>query len=346
MKAILYDQFGGPVYPDRVADPDPREGSVVVAVKASGICRSDWHGWMGHDADIRELPHVPGHELAGEIAAVGKGVRGFRVGDRVTVPFVAGCGVCPDCREGNPQVCPDQSQPGFTHWGSFAEYVRIDYAESNLVHIPDALDFESAAILGCRFSTAFRATLVQGAAQAGQWVVVFGCGGVGLSAIMIAAARQARVIAVDIRPEALALAARLGAEVLLQTGEGEVREAIYQNTGRGAHLTIDALGKASVCREAIESLRRGGRHVQVGLLAGADFQPRLPMERVISRELQILGSHGMQAGHFPQMLEMISAGQLAPEKLITRRIALEEVPPILTGMDDFAAPGVTVINRF
>ena len=139
MKAMFYDAFGqAPIIAD-VPDPTPTEDGVVIEVGASGVCRSDWHGWMGHDPDIR-LPHVPGHELAGRVVATGRNVRRFKAGDRVTVPFVSGCGRCAECRSGNQQVCPDQFQPGFTHWGSFARYVAIDFAETNLVTLPDSVD--------------------------------------------------------------------------------------------------------------------------------------------------------------------------------------------------------------
>src|SRR5262245_39937678 len=147
MKAVYYDEFAKPPRVQQVADPAPKPGGVVVEVEATGLCRSDWHGWMGHDPDI-VLPHVPGHELAGVISAIGAEVTGWKVGDRVTVPFVCGCGRCPECASGNPQVCPNQFQPGFTAWGSFAEYVAIDYADTNLVALPAWLDSATAACLG------------------------------------------------------------------------------------------------------------------------------------------------------------------------------------------------------
>ncbi|MEM9057019.1 MAG: alcohol dehydrogenase catalytic domain-containing protein, partial [Pseudomonadota bacterium] len=140
MRAIVFDAFGGALRLESVPDPAPLPHGVVVRVEATGLCLSDWHGWMGHDADIR-LPHVPGHELAGVVEAVGHGVTKWRRGDRVTVPFVAGCGDCPQCAAGHQQVCDHQFQPGFTHWGSFADYVALDYADVNLVRLPDELDF-------------------------------------------------------------------------------------------------------------------------------------------------------------------------------------------------------------
>jgi alcohol dehydrogenase len=203
MMAVSCERFAQAPEVRRVPDPTPGAGGVVVKVEATGLCRSDWHGWMGHDPDI-VLPHVPGHELAGTIYALGKGVSGWQLGERVTVPFVAGCGTCPECRSGNQQVCERQFQPGFTAWGSFAEYVAIDFAANNLVRLPDELDFATAASLGCRFATSFRAVVDHGRVSAGEWVAVHGCGGVGLSAIMIASALGANVVAIDVKTEALA----------------------------------------------------------------------------------------------------------------------------------------------
>ena len=158
MRAMFYDTFGKRPSIETLPDPSPTEDGVVIEVTASGVCRSDWHGWQGHDPDIR-LPHVPGHELAGRIVATGEGVRSFRVGQRVTVPFVSGCGRCAECRSGNQQVCPDQFQPGFTHWGSFAQYVAIDFAETNLVALPDAVDDATAAKIAERLSERAEGTI-------------------------------------------------------------------------------------------------------------------------------------------------------------------------------------------
>ena len=206
MKAAIYEAFQQPPEICTCDDPLPQPDGVVLLVRATGICRSDWHGWMGHDADIR-LPHVPGHELAGVVVAVGTDVHNWHEGDRVTLPFVCGCGRCEQCRSGNQQVCDQQFQPGFTHWGSYADYVAINYADGNLVRLPEDMDFVTAASLGCRFATSFRGIVAQGGVREGQWVAVHGCGGVGLSAVMIASALGARVVAVDIDPSPAALSA-------------------------------------------------------------------------------------------------------------------------------------------
>lgn len=346
MRAAYYEQFNGPVTIETLPDPQPPEDGVVIRVKATGLCFSDWRGWKGFDADITP-PHVPGHELAGVIEAVGGGVRRWHPGDRVTLPFVSGCGGCPECLTGNHQVCDHQFQPGFTAWGSFAEYVAIPYADINLVRLPDNMDYVVAASLGCRFGTAFRAVAAQGRVELGQWVAVFGCGGVGLSAIMIASAMGARVLAVDITDDKLTLARSLGATATVNARTaGKVVDAVRDLTGGGAHVSIDALGNPQTCFDAISSLRKRGRHIQVGLFEGGHAHPRVPMDRVIAHELEILGSHGVQAFEYGRLLAMIDDGRLQPQKLIGRTVTLAEGIAQLTVMDRFDRKGVTVIDRF
>jgi alcohol dehydrogenase len=346
MKGLIYDSFQGPLQIRDLPDPTPDPGGVVIRVEATGLCRSDWHGWMGHDPDIR-LPHVPGHELAGIVVDTGREVKNFHKGGRVTVPFVCGCGQCRQCLSGNHQVCDHQSQPGFTHWGSFAQYVAIDYADVNLVLLPDEIDSLTAATLGCRFITAFRAVVDQGRVSEGQFVSIHGCGGVGLSAIMIASALGARVIAVDIREDSLDLARELGAAYTLNASGGDdITAHIRDLTHGGTHVSLDALGSPETCFNSIACLQKRGKHIQVGLMAGAHRHPRVPMDLVVAGELEILGSHGMQAFKYPEMLRMIQTGILNPEKLIEKTLSLEEAALALPAMDRFEHKGVMVIDRF
>lgn len=344
MRAAVFHEFGGPIAVETVEDPGCPKDGVVVAVRANGVCRSDWHAWMGHDPGV-SLPHVPGHELAGVVAEVGPDCRGWRVGDRVTVPFVTACGHCRECRNGQHQVCQRSEQPGFSTWGAFADYVAIHHADTNLVALPEAIAFTAAASLGCRFTTAFRAAIERGRLSAGEWLAVHGCGGVGLSAVMIGVAAGANVVAVDINPQALAHAQGLGAATTVDAGAvADVPAAIADATRGGVQVSIDALGYAETCRNSILCLAPQGRHVQAGLLEGEHADPRLPMGTVIGRELEILGTHGMAAHRFPRMLDMIMAGRLAPERLIGRRIPLDEAPAALTGLAEKRDPGVTVIE--
>jgi D-arabinose 1-dehydrogenase-like Zn-dependent alcohol dehydrogenase len=343
VRAVVFEEFGGPLEVRTVPDPAPSPGGVVVQVGATGVCRSDWHGWQGHDPDVR-LPNVPGHELSGTVAAVGAEVRRWRVGDRVTVPFVCACGRCPSCAAGDHQVCEGQTQPGFTHWGSFAELVALDAADVNLVALPDALPFPVAASLGCRTTTAFRAVAQVGRVRPGEWVVVHGCGGVGLSAVQVAVAAGAQVVAVDVAPGALALAASFGAVASVDARSSEVVPAVVEATGGGAHLSLDALGSPTTCVDSVLGLRRRGRHVQVGLLPPSQGRPLVPMERVVALELEVLGSHGMAAHAFPALLDLVAAGRLRPDLLVTREVALDEAGQALVQVGQ--VPGITVVTSF
>lgn len=351
MRAVLFHQFGeAPVVAD-VPEPELPKGGVILRVRSTGLCRSDWHAWQGHDPGVA-LPHVPGHELAATIAEVDSGVRGWRPGQRVIVPFICACGNCEQCREGNQQVCTRQLQPGFNYWGSFAEYVAIPYAEVNLVALPDEIGYDTAASLGCRFATAYRAVTVVGAVRPGEWLAVFGCGGVGLSVVMIAAALGARVIAVDTNPAALSMATRHGAQhTMLASGSpgngpsdgagDDVAEQIRQLTGGGAAVTMDAIGAESVVQTALRSLKPRGRHVQLGLLPD---QVRLDLSFLAFWELSWLGSHGMAAHDYPAMLDLVRSGAVRPDELVTGVIGLDEVAPALSAMSGAAPAGITVIH--
>ena len=342
MRAVVVDAVRGRPQVREVAAPTAPSGGVVVRVMATGMCRSDWHAWAGND-DIA-FPHVPGHELAGMVAEVGANVGRWRVGDRVTVPFVCGCGRCEWCRAGEAQVCPDQQQPGFTHWGSFAEYVALHAADTNLVAIPEQVDFTTAASLGCRFATAYRALVGRARVAAGEWVTVVGAGGVGLSTVMIARALGARVVAVDRNREALAAASDLGAEHTVHADGTDIPAVVADLTDGGSHVAVDAVGSEQTCADAILSLRRRGRHVQVGLLPPLVGHPRVPMARVIGWELDLLGSHGMAAADYPEMLTLIEQGSLQPGRLVERTIGLDEAAALLPGFDRATVAGMTMVD--
>ena len=346
MRAAIYREYRGPIVIESFPDPEPAPDGVVLRVEANGVCRSDWHGWVGHDPDI-VLPHVPGHEIAGVVEEVGSDVRRWRRGDRVSVPFIAGCGRCLPCRAGDQQVCAHQFQPGFHGWGGFAERVALRQADLTLAALPDELGFVTAASLGCRFATSFRAVQAQGRITAGDWVAVHGCGGVGLSAVIIARALGANVVAVDIRAEALALARELGAVAAVNAADSpDVPAEIHDITGGGAHASLDALGHPDTCFNSVACLRRRGRHVQVGLMTGDHRNARVPMDRVIAWELEMVGSHGLQAWEYDRMLRMVASGLVDLDSLVTRTVTLEEGIDVLTGMDDYTVEGVVVIDRF
>lgn len=327
-------------YPDPVVPPS----GVVIEVEASGICLSDWHAWMGHE-QLPSLPHVPGHEMTGVVRDVGAQVGRWHGGERVTVPFSIGCGRCSSCRAGHLNICDAGFTPGFTNWGSFAELVAIDHADLNLVALPDSISSVDAAALGCRFVTAFRAVVDRGGLVEGDWLAVYGCGGVGLSAVMVARAVGARVVAIDTDPASLALAADLGAEATVD-GTADPVKAVREVTGGGASVSIDAVGVTDTFLASVESVRKQGRHVQVGLLHGEHATPALPMEPMIMGEVAILGSRGLPATDYPRVFRFIEDNDIDLGRLVTGTVTLQAASGVLERMGEFKSVGVTVIDRF
>ncbi len=346
MRAVVYDACGATPTVREAARPVCPPDGVLVRVRATGVCRSDWHAWRGHDPV--PLPMTPGHEWAGEVVETGPDLSGrgaWSVGDRVTAPFVLGCGRCTVCARGDQQVCPDQRQPGFTYPGSWAELLAVPAAAANLVALPPDLADVDAASLGCRFATAYRAVRVHGRVGAGTRVVVVGCGGVGQAAVMVAVALGAHVVAVDPSSAARRLAGELGAAEVVDPGAHvDPTDAVRSLAGGGAEVALDALGSAATARLSVASLTPRGRHVQVGLLLGDDVSA-VPMDLVVARELEVLGSHGMPAGDYPEMLAMVADGRLDPGRLVGDVVDLAEGPRALAALDGSPArAGMTVLT--
>ena len=344
MKAAVYDTFNGAIEIRQVDDPVVSDTDAIIEVKASGICRSDWHGWKGHDPDIR-LPHVPGHEFSGIVKEVGSKVSLFQAGDRVTAPFCCGCSTCPRCMKGNQHICDDHFQPGFTDWGSFAQYVRIKHADFNLVRLPSSLDFVSAAGLGCRFITAFHGIVNQGKVEPSMLVAIHGCGGVGLSAVMIAAVYGAKVIAVDINEENLQRAKSLGAAYTVNAARVNVVDQVLEITGDGADLSMDALGSHETSRNSIHCLAKKGKHIQVGIL-GNENDITVSTADLIAKEIELIGSHGMPLADYEIIFDLISSGKIDLSQLIDRRVRLEDIHQELLNMDSYNNSGMVIIDQF
>lgn len=346
MKAAVLEAFHQAPVVQNVPDPICPANGVVVEVKACGVCRSDHHAWVGVDPDVA-LPHVMGHEFAGVIQEVGAHVEKFKVGDRVTAPFILGCGTCPECQNGEATICDHQAVIGFTGWGAFAEAIAIDNADFNLVHLPADLGFAEAAGMGCRVTTAYGALVDRAGLVAGETLAVHGCGGVGLSAIMIASAVGAEVVAIDVNDAALEMAQKFGASHIIRADQvAQVGEAVRDVTRGGAHVSMDALGVRATFENSIRSLRKKGRHVQVGMPVGAHEVVELPLlELVYSRQISIIGSRGIAAHRFQGMMGLIGKGHFEPKALIRREIGLSSVGAALADMDGFSGWGVTVVTN-
>ncbi len=350
MRAAVMEGVREPLVVREVPDPEVAPHGAVIRVEANGICRSDWHGLVG-DWDwvgLRfEFPHVLGHEFCGVVEEVGSEVRGFKQGDRVIVPFSQGEGTCEQCRQGFQNVCEHAFAPGFSYWGGFGRYVAVPHADVNLVTLPDEIGFVEAASLGCRYMTSFHGLVDQARVVAGEWVAVHGCGGIGLSAVQIATALGANVIAVDIDPEKLDKAKQVGAVETIHAGNANPARAIRELTRGGAHVSVDALGIAATCQGSVKSLRRRGRHVQIGLTGSEERgEIALPIDLIVDKELVILGSHGMQVPRYASLLGMIATGKLKPAELVSRTVSLEETGEVLASMGEFATIGIPVIDRY
>ena len=352
MRAAVLKEYGEPLAIESVAPPEPDPEGIVVEVEACGICRSDWHAWRGHGewADDRvPLGQILGHEPAGRVREVGERVETLSPGDRVVVPFNLGDGTCPQCRNGHGNVCADGDALGFEASvpGAFAERVRVPNADFNATRLPDDVSTTEAAALGCRYVTAFHALSHRARVAGGDWVAVHSCGGLGLAAVQIASALGASVVAVDIREEPLEMAADLGAEATVRADDStDVPRAVRAVTDGGAHVSVDALGRAETCRNSVESLRIRGTHLQVGLTTDAERgEVSLPTDSMTRWDVSFLGSRGMPPSRYDELLRMLAAGTLDPAALVTREVALEDVSDRLAAMSDYETRGIEVVTE-
>ena len=352
MKAAVLREYGEPLEIEDVPAPEPDPHGVVVETEACGICRSDWHAWRGHGewADDRVPPgQILGHEPAGTVVAVGSAVDRVRVGDRIAVPFNLGRGDCEYCRNGHGNVCEDGLALGFETDapGAFAERVHVPHADYNAVELPAGVSPTEMASLGCRFATAYHGLAHRADLAPGDWVAVHGCGGVGLSAVHVAAALGANVVAVDLADEKLAKAERLGADETISAASGDVSERIRALTGTGAHVSVDALGIAETCRNSVACLRKRGQHLQLGLTTDEERgEVALPTDAMTMREITFLGSRGMPPTRYGELLRMMERGTVSPAELVTKRVSLDAVPDRLAAMDDYGTVGIEVVTSF
>ncbi|MFC7185757.1 zinc-dependent alcohol dehydrogenase family protein [Halorubrum yunnanense] len=361
MRAAILREYGEPLAVRDVPAPEPGPDEAVVRVAACGVCRSDWHAWMGHGewADDR-VPRgqVLGHEPAGEVVAVGRSVDRFAPGDRVVVPFSLGDGVCPYCRRGAGNVCADGRALGFEPDapGAFAERVAVPAADYNLVERPSWLEATAAAALGCRYMTAYHALAERAGLSGGEWLAVHGCGGVGLSAIQLGDALGARVLAVDVDDAALSLAGDIGADELVNPAEIEsdgggdesgVPDRVRDLTDGGADVSVDALGIAETCRNSVRSVRPRGSHVQVGLTTETERgEVSLPTDWMTRWEVSFLGSRGMPPTSYDDLFALVEATDVDPGALVSDEVSLSDVSDRLAALGEYEVHGVEVVTEF
>lgn len=343
MRAAVIRDYRADLSIETVADPVCEPDGVVLKVLACGICRSDWHGWVGEHPKVKPGA-IPGHEYSGEVVEAGPLAR-WKPGDRVIAPFILACGDCPECRSGASNTCRSQRVPGFGEPGAYAEYVSVPHAH-NLAALPDSLSPVLAAGLGCRVTTAWHALTGRAALQAGEWLAVHGTGGIGLSVLILGRALGARVVVVDVVPERLAHALSLGAEIAIDARAGDVAARIVEATGGGAHVSVEALGIEATTNGSIECLRPLGRHVQVGLPTGHTATMRINMNAVYMKQLALYGTRGMPAWRYPSLLSLIERGVVDVSPIVAREVPLSGASAELRAFDAPMPPGVAVISDF
>ncbi|WP_108482453.1 zinc-dependent alcohol dehydrogenase family protein [Oceaniglobus ichthyenteri] len=343
MRAAVLHEFNADLSIENVPEPECPDDGVVLKVLACGVCRSDWHGWVGEHPRIKP-GQIGGHEYCGEVVEAGP-MATYRVGDRVVAPFILACGMCPSCQSGAQNTCPNQRLPGFSEPGAFAEYVAVPF-DHNLSYLSDSLSPMVAAGLGCRVTTAWHALTGRAALQAGEWLAVHGTGGIGLSALILGRALGARVIAVDVVEEKLTHAMGLGAEAAVNAKDGDVAARIKDITGGGAHVSVEALGIPETTNASIACLRPLGRHVQVGLPTGKHAKMEIDMNTVYTGQLALFGTRGMPSWRYPSLLGLIEAGRVDMSPLIAREVTLSQVSAELAAFNGPTPPGVAVVTDF
>jgi D-arabinose 1-dehydrogenase-like Zn-dependent alcohol dehydrogenase len=340
MRAAVVREFNEDLSIEAVPDPDCPENGVVLEVAACGVCRSDYHGWVGKHPKIVS-GSILGHEFCGTVVEAGPQAQ-FRVGDRVIAPFILGCGNCPACQTGVSNTCADQIVPGFGWPGAYAEYVAVPF-DHNLVHLPETMSPALAAGLGCRVTTAWHALTDRADVRAGEWVAVHGTGGIGLSALLLAKMLGARVVVVDVVDEKLEHARQSGADAAVNATHTDVAAAILDITGGGAQVSIEALGIPETTNASVECLAILGRHVHVGMPSG-DGMMNINLRAIYTKQLAFYGTRGMPSWKYPPLLGMIERGDVDLGPMVAREVSLSGASEELRAMKGPTAPGTGVIT--
>ncbi|MDA8178359.1 MAG: alcohol dehydrogenase catalytic domain-containing protein [Desulfobacteria bacterium] len=323
MKAARFYGVGRPLVVEDVPPPRPGPGDVLLKVKACGLCGSDIHIVYEGVTPTAFQPIILGHEFSGEIAETGKGVAGWKAGDRVAASCMVACGRCPNCVAGKTQICVQRRVLGVHLDGGLAEYARVPAV--NLAQLDDRVPFTEGAILTDAVATPYRALTRRGRLLPGETIVVIGCGGLGLHAVQLARILGAgRIIGVDLSRPALERARKMGADRLVQGGPGENLAAIKDATdGVGVDLALDFVGAPETIGLAVECLRAGGRAVVVGL--GAEKISLMPSMEFVRKEFELLGSYGFTVPEIEELVAFMVAGKLDLSGSVSRTVALEDV---------------------
>lgn len=321
MKAAVFSAPHQPMDVQEVPDPAPEPGGLLVRVAACGVCHTDLH-YLDHGTPtFKKPPLILGHEISGTVAGVGPGVTGWTEGERVLLPAVYGCGRCRACRQGRENICERMVMFGNNIDGGYAEFVVAPAKDAH--RLPDEVPLVEGAIIADALTTPYHAVVHRGRVGPGDRVVVFGCGGIGLNVVQVAASLGARVVAVDLMEEKLEWARRLGAADTVHPPQVErLDKHLRSLTDGGADVAFEAIGLPQTQEQAFACLRSGGRLVLVGF---AVEPMRLDGGRTMYRELEVVGSLGCRSADYPRVIDLVARGRLRLKELVTARFPLDQI---------------------
>ncbi|MCC6211050.1 MAG: zinc-binding dehydrogenase [Burkholderiales bacterium] len=321
MMAARLVKAGEPLRLEELPVPEPAADEILVKVAACGLCGTDLHLAVAGDIPVERTPITLGHEGAGIVAGAGRDVKGLREGDRVALFPAAYCGACRHCLQGRHSLCDRSKVYGMARDGALAEYVTAP--ERTAIRLPEAVPFEIGAIVTDGVATPFHALRSRGRLRAGETVAVFGCGGLGTHAVMLARLMgAARIAAVDVDEKALARARALGADLVVDMRQGDPAKAIRAAFGRGADLALEFVGLPETVEAAIRALDKAGRAVICGVGMARPALP--PLAAFVGREQSVLGSFGMDRADIEDLLALVAAGRLDLSASVSARYPLAE----------------------
>jgi propanol-preferring alcohol dehydrogenase len=338
MRAAVLREAGGVLQIEEIPIPRPGYGEILIKVTACGVCHSDVHAIDGDWEPAAGLPLIPGHEVAGHVAAVGEGVESYAVGDAVGVPWLySSCGRCEFCLAGMETICQLAEATGYSKPGGYAEYMIADAAY--VARLPSGVDHAAIAPILCAGVTTYRG-LKRSGARPGQWVVVVGVGGLGHIAVQYAVAMGLRVAAVDVAADKLALAMSLGAEVTIDATVGDAVAAVQQRIG-GAHAVVVTAVATRAFEQAVGMLRPGGTAIYIGLPGGKADEIRMSIAALTNYERSVRGSNVGTRLDLAEAVDFAVRGQV---EATIRTVRLEEINTVLDELRAGRVVGRVVIT--
>jgi propanol-preferring alcohol dehydrogenase len=337
MRALVLETFDGPFLSRDVPTPAVAPHEALVRVRNVGVCGTDVKiraGRMG----LGVIPLIMGHEIAGEVAEVGREVRGFAPGDRVVVNFYVTCGRCQFCRVGRDTLCPEVRQHGFSIDGGFAQYVKTPGV--NLCRVPDHVSLEAACILGDAVATSYHAITRRAQVRPGTTLALIGVGGVGLHALQMAKLAGGWVVAVDVNEARLDVARSLGADAVVDARRGPFHETVRRLTdGQGVDVVLEFVANQQTLPSSYQSVKRAGRLVFVGYTPGLPL-PVMPHE-LVRNELEIVGSRANTKQELQETMDLVGRGRIKP--IVDRVIPLDAIEEAFTALREGRPVGRNVL---